>query len=79
MEEGIKDKWYTIEIKFEVLDEVSESKIIRKAPERMRVKLISHLLRHNEFPTNIIEGKVLDKRERGRTMKPYFDDMQQLI
>ena len=43
--------------------------------ERRRVKFICHLLRHNEFLTNIIEGKVLGKRGRGRTKKSYLEDI----
>ena len=40
-----------------------------------RVKFIGHLIRHNEFLTDSIEGKVLDKRGRGRTTKSYPEDI----
>ena len=39
------------------------------------MKFICHL-RHNEVLTNIIEGKVLDKRGRGRTKKSYLEDIK---
>ena len=39
--------------------------------ERSRVKFIGHLLRDDEFVTNIIEGLVLGKRGRGRPKKPF--------
>ena len=41
------------------------------AIDKRKVKFIGHLQRHNEFLTNIIEVKVLDKRGRGRTKKSY--------
>ena len=51
-----------------VLDEVSESRKFIKALKRIRVKLIGHLLKHNEFVTNIIECKVFGKRGRASTI-----------
>ena len=40
------------------------------------MKFNGHRLRDNEFMTNIIEGKVLDKRGRGRTNKSYLEDIK---
>ena len=40
------------------MGEVSENRKFMKALER-RVKIIVHLLRHNEFVINILEGKLI--------------------
>ena len=48
-----------------MLYEVSECRKFIKALER-RVKFIGYPLRHNEFETNVIEGKALGKRGQGR-------------
>ena len=42
---------------------ISESRNFVKLKER-RVQFIGQILRHNEYMTNIIEVKVLDKRKR---------------
>ena len=49
-----------------VLDKISESRKFIEVLERMGVKFFSHLLRYNEFATEIIEGKVVDKRGRSK-------------
>ena len=60
-----------------VLDEVIESRNFIEALERrVKSQLISHLLRHDESVTNIIEGKVFGKRGRGRPKKSYLEDIE---
>ena len=39
------------------------------------MKLFGQLFRQIELLTNIIEGKVLDKKGRGRTKKSNLEDM----
>ena len=41
-----------------------------KALERRRVEFIGYLPKHNEFDSNVIEGKVLGKRGRESPRKP---------
>ena len=49
-----------------------ESNSFMNALEKRGVKFIGHLLGNNEFLPNIIEGKVLRRRGRGRKKKPYL-------
>ena len=67
-----KWSWTQRKSNLKVLDEVSESRKFIQALEK-RVKFIAHILRHNQFVTNIIQGKVLAKRGRGRPKKQYFE------
>lgn len=61
-----------------ILEEIEERRNLITSIMKRKVKLVGHLLRHNEFITNIIEGRVLGRRPRGRPWKSYFDDIQQL-
>ena len=65
-------------IKMWKFDLVSESIKFIKALQGRRVNFIGHLLRHNEFVTDIIEVNALDKRERGRPWKLYVYDSIQI-
>ena len=56
------------------LYEVSECRNFTKVVDR-RVEFIGHLLRHQEFVTNIIEVKVRVKRGRGRPKNPLLEDI----
>jgi hypothetical protein len=40
-----------------------------------KVKLIGHLLRHNGFVTNIMEGRLLGKKSRGRPRLSYIKNL----
>jgi hypothetical protein len=57
-----------------VLKEINEKRTILRVVGMRKVKLIGHLLRHNGFITNIMEGRVLRKESRGRPnlMKELF-------
>ena len=64
LEEGNKQKMIQQKSNLEVIDEVSENINFIKALERRRVKLVGHLVRHKEFLTNIIKGKILGKTNK---------------
>jgi hypothetical protein len=59
----------------EVLKEINEKRTILRVVEMRKVKLIGHLLRHNSFVTNIMEGRVLGKESRGRPRISYITNL----
>jgi hypothetical protein len=56
----------------EVLKEINEKRTILRVVGMRKVKLIGRLLRHNDFVTNIMEGRVLGKEGRGRPRLSYI-------
>jgi len=42
---------------------------------KRKIELIGHLLIHNEFIIIIMEGKINDKRTRGRPSKSFFEEI----
>jgi hypothetical protein len=59
----------------EVLKEINEKRTILRVVGMRKVKLIGHLLRHNSFVTNIMEGRVLGKESRGRLVLSYIKNL----
>jgi hypothetical protein len=59
----------------EVLKEINEKRTILRVVEMRKVKFIGHLLRHNDFVTNIMEGRVLGKKNRGRPRLSYIKNL----
>ena len=59
----------------EVLKEINEKRTILRVVGMRKVKLIGHLLRHNGFVTNIMEGRVLGKESRGRPRLSYIKNL----
>ncbi|KAG8228137.1 hypothetical protein J437_LFUL000139 [Ladona fulva] len=43
---------------------------------KRRAKVIGHVLRHNQYLTNIIGGKVVGKKPRGRRRASFFQNME---
>lgn len=58
-----------------LLEEIKEKRSLMQRIMKRKIKLIGHLLRHNTFITNIIEGKMEGRRPRGRPRKMYFEDI----
>jgi hypothetical protein len=42
-----------------------------------KIELIGHLMRNNDFITNIFEGKFAGKKTRRRPRKKYFEEIQE--
>jgi hypothetical protein len=59
----------------EVLKEINEKRKILRVIGMRKVKFIGHLLRHNSFVTNIMEGRVLGKKNRGRPRLSYIKNL----
>jgi hypothetical protein len=59
----------------EVLKEINEKRTILRLVGMRKLKLIGHLLRHNGFFTNIMEGRVLGKESRGRPRLSYVKNL----
>ncbi|KAI5695438.1 hypothetical protein M8J77_005016 [Diaphorina citri] len=72
-----KTRWIEKKSNERVLEEVGESRQLIKTIEKRKIKLIGHIIRHNNFITNIFEGKIQGKKTRGRPRKQYFKDMQE--
>jgi hypothetical protein len=53
----------------EVLKEINEKRTILRV---VGIRKVGHLLRHNGFVTNIMEGRVLGKESRGRPRLSYI-------
>jgi hypothetical protein len=62
-----------------ILQEIGEERNIITAIMKRKVKLIGHQLRYNDFVTNILEGKIMGKRLRGRPKQSFFNDIKQRI
>ena len=58
-----------------VLAEVNERRSLMESIQRRKIKLIGHLIRHNEVMKNIFEGKIQVRRSRGRPRISYFKDI----
>jgi len=43
----------------------------------MESEAYGNLLRHNDFVTNILEGKIMGKQSRGRPRQSYFNNINQ--
>lgn len=63
----------------EVLQRVKEKRNISNIIENRRGKMIGHLIRHDSFIRNIIEGKIEGKRRRGRPRIEYIDQVKRKI
>lgn len=50
-----------------ILQKIGEKRNIITIIVKRRVKLIRHLIRYNHLVTNILEGKIMGKKPRGRT------------
>jgi hypothetical protein len=59
-----------------ILQEIGEERNIITAIMKRKVKLIGHLLKHNDSVTNILEGKIMGK-PRGRPRQLFFNDIKQ--
>lgn len=70
-----RKSWIEHKTNEEVLDEVNkkEQNIILNIIMKIKMKLIRHLLRNNEFFTNIMEEKIDGKINRGRSRKCFFE------
>jgi hypothetical protein len=56
-----------------VLDEDNETRTMVNTTMKRKIKLIEHLLRHNEFITIITDGKTNGKKTLGRPHKSFFE------
>jgi len=74
-----RTKWTKKKTNEAVLIEIGEERSLIDSIMRRKVKLTGHLLRHNAFLTNILEGKVEGKRSRGRPRKSYFEDISKIM
>uniref|UniRef100_A0A8D8Y198 Craniofacial development protein 2 n=1 Tax=Cacopsylla melanoneura TaxID=428564 RepID=A0A8D8Y198_9HEMI len=67
-------KWTDMKTNQQVLIEINEKRNLLKLIVTRKVKLTGHLIRHNEFLKNIMEGKVEDKKGRGRPKDPSAEE-----
>ena len=74
-----RTKWTERKRNETIMEEIEEKRNIMTSLMRRKVKLVGHLLRHNNFITNIIEGKVAGRRPRGRPRKSYLEDIYHLM
>jgi len=42
-----------------------------------KIKVIGHLLNHNDFFNNIFEGRTMGRRSRGRPKANFFHDIKE--
>ena len=71
-----RTSWIERKTNLEVLREVQEERRLLREMEKRKTKFIGHVLRHNTFIINILEGKVLGKKGRGRPRKKYLEDIE---
>jgi len=63
--------WIEYKTNEPVLDEVNEKRTLMN--KIIKIKPFGYLLRHNEFITIIMEGKINGKRIKGRSRKSAFE------
>jgi len=61
-----KTSWTERKSNVIILHEINENRELLKVIAKRKIKLLGHVLRHNNFLQNIFEGKVLGKKTRGR-------------
>lgn len=71
----LKISWTEKVTNKEVLERVQEEKHILKTASKRRHKWIGHILRHNEYMTNILEGTLEGSSTRGRPRQQYMEDV----
>jgi hypothetical protein len=70
-----RTSWMDRKSNEEVLKEINEKRKIVRVVGMSKVKFIGHLLRHNGLVTNIMEGRVLVKQNRGRPTLSYIKNL----
>ncbi|KAI5644882.1 reverse transcriptase (RNA-dependent DNA polymerase) domain-containing protein [Phthorimaea operculella] len=58
---------------------VNEKRALLRTIENRRGKMIGHLIRHDHFLKNIVEGKVEGRRRRGRPRRNYFEQIKEKV
>lgn len=66
-----KTSWVDRRSNIEVLKQVSEE---REYIKKRNIKFLDHLIKHNSFVINILEGKS-EKKKRGRARGTCLDDV----
>lgn len=74
-----RTSWMERKTNLEVLREVKEERRLMKEMGKRKIKFIGHVIRHNTFFVNILEGKVLGKKGRGRPRTKYLEDIKKRI
>jgi hypothetical protein len=59
----------------EILQIVKEKRVLLSIIRSRSGKLIGHLLRHNSFITNIMEGRINEHNGRGRPRKTFIGEI----
>jgi len=67
-----KTSWRKMKTNEAILNEIQEQRQLIKSIEHRRIKLIGHIILHDEFICNIFEG-------RSRPRKSYFKDLEDLM
>lgn len=74
-----KTSWTEKKTNQQILIEIVERRSLLENILKRKVKLIGHLIRHNQFIGNIFEGRLLGRRSRGRPRTSYFRDLQNIM
>lgn len=74
-----KTSWTEKKTNQQILIEIVERRSLLENIMKRKVKLIGHLIRHNQFIGNIFEGRLLGRRSRGRPRTSYFRDLQNIM
>ncbi|KAI5638904.1 reverse transcriptase (RNA-dependent DNA polymerase) domain-containing protein [Phthorimaea operculella] len=74
-----KISWTEKKTNDEVLHRVNEKRCLLRTIENRRGKMIGHLMRHDNFWKNIVEGKIEGSRGRGRPRRNYFDQIKEKV
>ena len=71
--------WTEMVTNEEVLQRINEKRNLMDTIEKRRGKMIGHLIRHDRFINNIMEGKIEGKRGRGRPRLSYISQIKNKI